>query len=183
MSIGVFMRTAKIPNLLNTAREKGLLVSLGRVLDIGSGPGRLLPLFSDSYIEEYVAVEPYEPFAREIESKLSAITSKYKVIQDKWENVKDKLLSQKWDTVLLWNSLMFMEPTTYNKEKYAEGLIDEIIDSLKEGGLFLFSLYAAKKGYYNKDELKQIYNYVVNHPRLICLVCNKNRMQAILQKV
>ena len=177
------MRTAKMPSLLETAKEQGLLSNLGRVLDIGSGPGRLLPIFSDSHIEEYVAVEPYEPFAREIESKLPAVTNTYKVIKDKWENVEKYLLGQTWDTIIMWNSLMFIKPDTLNKVEYAERLIDRLADSLSPGGLFLLSLYPAKKGYYDKQELRQIYEYAVNHPRLVCLLCNKNRMQALLQKV
>ena len=161
-SVGRYMRIVRAPRVAVTdlPEARGLAV-----LDIGSGPGRFVPLFQGARL--YVAVEPYGPFADEIERRLSAMVESHEVYRDLWENVKPSLLMRRWDVVIFWNSLMFMKPPKgVDPVEYGKELVDEVIDSIKPGGLLLFSVYEAKTGYYTLDQLKQIYQHVLHHPCL-----------------
>ena len=75
-----------------------------------------------------------------------------------------------------------MKPIGKDKMEFAKNTIDEIIDSLKCGGKLLFSLYPAKTGYYDKMELRQIYDYVLSNRKLNILISNPSKMQAVMEK-
>ena len=157
-STGIIFHGLKPPRIV--VQNKELFTNVRSVLDIGAGEGRFIGFFLNNapYLEKYVAVEADPVLAVRLRMYLN--DSRVEIINDYWENVENELLKRRYDVVILWNVIMFLDEDPYQ-------LLERIIDSTKK--YILFSIYSVNEEYMprlNKKILLEIVNYMDNHPRL-----------------
>ena len=143
------------------------------ILDIGAGSGRfasyfLLGEYSNGRriwrpperppVERYVAIEPAKASCERL---MRLGDPRLTVVCGTWEEARSLPATRgPFDMAILWDVLMFIPSSDYKK------LLDDIIDRVRPGGYFLFSLYPVKSGVMPPEEYEEVLRYLDNHPRL-----------------
>ena len=141
-------------------RNKHLFRDVKTVLDIGAGWGRFAKWFLSNFpnIEEYVAIEPSTRLVHEMQKYVGG-DRRLKIINDSWQDVRDKL--GKYDVVIFWDVLMYMNVDPFET-------IEEIISHAKK--YFLFSLHPPSlisvPTRHSSEVLKKLLSYLDSHPCL-----------------
>jgi len=158
--IGLECRSAQVPKILTENAD--LFKGVRSVLDIGAGTGRLAQfLLLNFNVESYVAVEPHRKSCQTIVVRLSN-DPRLHVVCRKWEEVRSQFLNAKFDVVILWNVLMFMDL------RVVHGIDDPVEAAVKEldtitriaGKYFLFSLYPAKNSVIPHLAFRRIFDFL-----------------------
>lgn len=154
-----------------------LFAGVRSVLDVGAGRGRFARYFllgeyigsSKKYprsrlwcakapvnfvIEEYVAVEPHEPFCEELRRIGDA---RLRVICTRWEDARAELRGRGFDMVILWDVLMFIPLDPFE-------VLSELIEMTRE--FFLFSLHPVENVPLPKERFKEVLAWLDSHPKL-----------------
>lgn len=176
--IGIEAHYKPMPKIILENRR--LFKKCRNVLDIGAGRGRFVRFFLENFdnIEEYVAIEP---FPRSI-SKLKEVgDDRLVIVADLWENVRDVFLRKRFDIVVFWDVLMFMDLSfiSENPVEAAKTELNNIINITRK--YFLFSLHPVKKTILPRENYREILNHLDNHSKLK-LVAKKylNRLYSLL---
>lgn len=176
MSISIGVETGYKPFPRIVHENAHLFTDVRTVIDIGAGRGRFVQYFLKGeyrcgrtarnngrlyhvkapvsfMIEEYVAVEPYEPFCRRLSSLRDP---RLKVICARWEDVR-AILRRRFDMVIFWDVLMFLSLEPYQ-------VLEELIEMT--GKYFLFSLHPTKNGILPQSKFREILAWIDSHPKL-----------------
>ena len=178
--IGIEAYYKPIPRIIEENRE--LFRECRNVLEIGAGRGRFVRFFLENYgnIEEYVAIEPYEKSVKELR-KIG--DPRLTIVHATWEDVREKYLDKKFDIVVFWDVLMFMDLSFHgnNTVENAKKELDKIVNIADK--YFLFSLHPVKRCILGKQHFKEILGYLDKHPKLK-LIAKKylNRLYKVIEK-
>ena len=118
--IGVDATHKPLPKLI--ARNAHVF-SNAEVLEIGAGRGRIAKFALEKGVRKYIAIEPHLPFAKMLTSiKDPRLT----VVVDLWENVRDYFVTRKFDVLVLWDVLMFVDLTKVHGGDYLHAVLREV---------------------------------------------------------
>jgi len=154
-----------------------LFIDVRTVIDIGAGRGRFARYFLlGEYkcgkvannngrlyhvkapvkfnIEEYIAIEPHRRFCKKLEE---IGDPRLKVVCSRWEDARALFTGRKFDMVILWDVLMFLEIEPYQ-------VLRELIGMARK--YFLFSLHPVRNGILQQRQFKEILEWLDNHPEL-----------------
>jgi len=147
-------------------RNKHLFRHISTVLDVGCGDGRFVRFFLNNYdnVTDYIAIEPSEELIKKIGIKDPRLT----VIRSLWECLRSTLSKRRFDVVILWDVLMFMDLRgIYGVDDHLKAsmvLLSEMIGMTDK--YFLFSLHPVKSGFISRRDFKRILHFLDTHPNL-----------------
>jgi hypothetical protein len=118
--IGVDAARKPFPKLI--ARNAYVFAN-AEALEVGAGRGRIVKFALEQGVKKYVAIEPHLPFAREL-TKIR--DPRLSVIVDLWENVRDRFVEQRFDVLVLWDVLMFVDLTKVHGGDYLHAVLREV---------------------------------------------------------
>jgi len=166
--IGLECRVADVPKIL--VENADLFEDVRTVLDIGAGTRRIAQflLLRFSNIESYIAIEPHRKSCQTLVVRLLN-DSRLHVVCRRWEEARNQFLNARFDVVILWNVLMFMDLRfLHNVNDPAEAAVRELdVMTRIAGKYFLFSLYPAKNSVIPPSAFRQILNYLDHKLKIV----------------
>jgi len=168
--IGICAYNKPFPKVVHEVFNNVEKNEINSVLDIGCGDGRFIQFFLNKFnIKEYFAIEPDHKVIERLRRNIN--TSNYDnlyIIQALWEDVRDSFLRRKYDIVILWDVLMFMDLTkVYHNDTILNSALKELDVLINiTNKYFLFSLHPVKRCTIHYTEFKKIFEYLDNHEKL-----------------
>jgi len=177
--VGVEAKYKPIPSVIE--RNRRLLYHVRTVLEIGAGTGRLVKWFlQNTKVESYIAIEPDR---KSVEVLAKIEDPRLTIIPDYWEFVRDSFIDEKFDVLVLWNVLMFVDLTGVHGGDYKHAILKEtkyFVNMTKK--YILLSFHPVKSGLLkNVEDYREILqeflkcgcrivdrkhlNYLLNSPR------------------
>ena len=164
--IGIDCPYKPIPQVIQ--RNMYLFNDVETIIDIGAGRGRFVKWFLSNFpnIKEYVAIEPYPKF---VEKLREIHDSRLTIIHDTWENVRDEFINRKFDVVILWDVMMFMDLRhVHQVNDPTKAVLLEIPYIVKMAKKYiLFSLHPVKTGLISKDKFPLLFSKFEKYCRLL----------------
>ncbi len=118
--IGIDAASKPFPKVVE--RNAGIFVS-STVLEVGAGRGRFVRFALKKGVKEYVAVEPHIPYVRTL---MEIGDPRLRVVQGLWETVRHLFIGKKFDLLVLWDVLMFMDLTPVHGGTYLSAVLKEV---------------------------------------------------------
>ena len=158
-------------------KNAALFRDVESILEIGAGRGRFVDYFlKGEYhsgrwrgqpdrlyhvrapvvfrVRRYTAVEPHKPFCQKLRERRDP---RLEVVCARWEEARDALEGRRYDMVILWDVLMFLEGDPYET-------LEDLIHRTRR--YFLFSLYPVRTGILPPGMYRRILEWLDSHRNL-----------------